>query len=269
MKVRILLYSGYLAFLSFLILACDEDTLVKDSKQHEKDIPKVRIHLIDKPAEQFDAVYVDIREVVILHSGSDEWVPVTEADNPPGVVNLLELTNGKSRILGEKDIEAESIAELRLILGENNSLVIDGKPLELQTPSAQQSGLKVKLNEHLKSGLNDITIDFDVAESIIKAGNSGTYILKPVIRPIRKEGYGSIQGKVEPEGTQALIRMSVGTKSYNTFLDESGRFTILGLPAGIYELTVYPKHQKKISISGIEIRKNEITNFGSLTLAGK
>lgn len=255
---------------SLFMLACDDDAVEFNSQVDEGQISKVRINLIDKPAEQFDAVFVDIQEVWMSHSESDEWTLVSDTESPPGVINLLELTNGKSILLGEMNLQAESISEIRLVLGENNSLVADGKPYELKTPSAQQSGLKIKLNEYLKAGkTNDIILDFDAAQSIVEAGNSGKYILKPVIRPIKTEGFGSIKGKVEPLGTQGLIRMSSGSKSYNTFLDSDGGFTILGLPAGIYELNIHPKNQKKISISGIEIKKNEVTNFGSVTLSGK
>ena len=52
----------------------------------------------------------------------------------------------------------------------------------MDTPSAQQSGLKINLNKILvQDSLNDVLLDFDANESVVEKGNGG-YSLKPVVR---------------------------------------------------------------------------------------
>jgi hypothetical protein len=52
----------------------------------------------------------------------------------------------------------------------------------LETPSAQQSGLKINIHLDVNAGiLYQMWPDFDAGHSITKAGNN-KYMLKPVIR---------------------------------------------------------------------------------------
>ena len=58
-----------------------------------------------------------------------------------------------------------------------------GEKIALKTPSGQESGLKVQVHQEVTGGiLYRLTLDFDAGRSIVKAGNSGKYLLKPVLR---------------------------------------------------------------------------------------
>ncbi len=76
--------------------------------------------------------------------------------------------------------------EIRLMLNEfgNKYIFPDGTMCNLQTPSAQQSGLKIKLPEGfvLTPGLHySVQLAFNVEKSIVEQGNNGC-LLKPVIK---------------------------------------------------------------------------------------
>lgn len=73
------------------------------------------------------------------------------------------------------------LKEMRLILGPNNTIMVDSVLHDLETPSAEQSGLKIKVDKNLSLTLDSLTIDFDAKQSIVETGN-GKFILKPVIR---------------------------------------------------------------------------------------
>jgi hypothetical protein len=73
------------------------------------------------------------------------------------------------------------LKELRLILGPGNSVMKDSVLYDLDTPSAQQSGLKIKIDKSLGLAFDSLTVDFDAEKSIVETGN-GKFILKPVIR---------------------------------------------------------------------------------------
>ena len=80
---------------------------------------------------------------------------------------------------------------MRLVLAGNgstapyaNSAIPTGSTDEvpLATPSAEQSGLKINTNiDVIGSQTADFVIDFDACKSIVSAGKSGKYLLKPVL----------------------------------------------------------------------------------------
>ncbi len=63
-----------------------------------------------------------------------------------------------------------------------------GTPIELQLPSEAQTGIKIPASQIANGGLTvikgqntDFNIDINSCASIVKAGNSGQYLLKPVL----------------------------------------------------------------------------------------
>jgi len=99
-----------------------------------------------------------------------------------GIYNLLELQNNVNVVLANQDsLQAGYVSQMRLILGENNTITVDSVTLDLSIPSAQNSGLKLNLDTTLEAGQTyQIILDFNAEQSIIEQGN-GTYKLKPVI----------------------------------------------------------------------------------------
>jgi hypothetical protein len=59
--------------------------------------------------------------------------------------------------------------------------MVDSSIYPLTTPSAQESGLKVKIDKDLGLDINTFVLDFDAAASVKLQGN-GVYKLLPVIR---------------------------------------------------------------------------------------
>lgn len=136
---------------------------------------RMSVKLTDAPGD-YDAVYVDVRDVVIKTNGSETETSIGQVN--AGVYNLLELTGGASVLLVDDEIPAGTVSQIRLVLGDNNTVVIDGQTYPLATPSAQQSGLKIQVNETLQAGIfYEFILDFDVEESIVVQGN-GNYSFK-------------------------------------------------------------------------------------------
>ncbi len=106
---------------------------------------------------------------------------------------------------------------MRLVLASNsdvaraNELVLTStrETIPLDTPSAQQSGLKLKHAFEVTANTEvDLVLDFDACRSIVKAGNSGKFNLKPVIAalPILT---GSISGAVDPSAARGNASVSL------------------------------------------------------------
>jgi len=72
------------------------------------------------------------------------------------------------------------LQEVRFILGSDNTVVVNGISYPLETPSAEESGLKVKIGRVLGETLNSFTLDFDASLSVKE--ENGAYKLSPVIQ---------------------------------------------------------------------------------------
>jgi hypothetical protein len=238
---------------SMLFIACS------DSNKNAR----LEVRLTDAPGD-YDEVNVDIQGVQV-HSESGGW---RSLEIESGVYNLLELTNGLDVLLGAVELPAGRVSQIRLILGDNNTLKIGEETFDLATPSAQQSGLKLNVQANLTEGITyTILLDFDAARSIVETGN-GSYILKPVIRAISQATSGAIKGSVSiPESSPAVYAI-VGTDTVGTsFADETGKFLIKGVPAGTYKVTFSPATGYTISdISDVAVTVGNVTDLGVVTV---
>src|SRR5262245_8181936 len=79
----------------------------------------VRIYLTDDP--NYDAIYVDIQDIEITGPDAGNF----DIDVNEGIYNLLDFANGADTLIGSGDLEAGTISQIRLILGSNNSVVVD------------------------------------------------------------------------------------------------------------------------------------------------
>jgi uncharacterized protein DUF4382 len=166
----------------------------------------LHVSLADSPACGYDHVYITVDHVEISSDGSG-WTMVPVSANL-GRIDLLNLTNGTLLSLGEAPLSAGTYQQVRLVLMANgsappwaNSLVLTGTTTEtaLKTPSGQQSGYKIIGPFTVQAGtLADLVIDFNACKSIVVAGNSGQYLLKPVVTAIAEVVSGSISGTTKP-----------------------------------------------------------------------
>jgi hypothetical protein len=222
---------------SILIFSCDKKDVNNTSKA------KVQIRLTDSPDPDVREVWIDVKDVLI-NMGDSSWNSVQGAH--AGLYNLLDLTNGKDTILADAEIPAGKISQIRLLLGDNNYIINNsGDKIDLTTPSAQQSGLKVEVNQDVTGGqLYRLILDFDAGKSIVKAGNSGNYILKPVIRIISfVPSGGNLKGVVLPDSVRTAIYAINGVDTVaSTYTDTlNGNFFFNDIPGGSYSLSYLPE----------------------------
>lgn len=170
---------GLLILGMVLLVACSDD----DNDLSGNGI--INIRLTDAPGD-YEAVLVDLQGLrVNMSTDTTEgsWIDL-ELDTV-GQIDLLMFTDGKSIHLSEDTLEAGYLSQMRMILGDNNQIVVDGDTLELETPSAQQSGLKFNVKEDIEANQTfSMLIDFDAEKSVVEKGN-GSYLLKPVITVIK------------------------------------------------------------------------------------
>ena len=245
-KLKMKKFTGLLlAFVAVtMFISCSDDDSTSDQNA------RVKISMTDAPGD-YEKVFVDVIDVKIkADAAADEegWVSLSNVN--PGIYDLLTLTGGVTQLLADAEVPAGFLGQIRLILGNDNSVVINGESQSLSTPSAQQSGLKLQVNQELEAGVEyDYLLDFDVDKSIVSSGNSGGFNLKPVIRLSAKEGTGTISGEVQPSNFQSLVTATNASHSISAYTAADGKFSLNGVPAGTYQVTVTPA-----LLSGFEVK---------------
>jgi hypothetical protein len=218
-------------FSCILFFSCQKSNGIGDNNNKAR----LQVRLTDSPDP-------NVKEVRINMKDSNEIV----LDGAhPGLYNLLDLTDGKDTLLADAQIPTGDISQIRLVLGENNYIITkSGEKIDLTTPSAQQSGLKVQVKQNVTGGvLYRLILDFDAAKSIVKAGNSGKYILKPVLRVISfVASGGNLKGTVVPDSVRTSIYAINGADTVaSTYTDTlNGNFLFNDIPAGSYSLSYVP-----------------------------
>jgi Domain of unknown function (DUF4382) len=229
------------------------------------DNARLEVRLTDSPGD-FEEVNIDIQEVQVNSSDGNSGWQSLEIES--GVYNILDLTNGIDTLLGSIELPAGRIQQIRLVLGDENSVKVDGVTYPISTPSAQQSGLKLNLHATLTEGITyRILLDFDAARSVVERGNH-TYSLKPVIRAIEEATTGAIRGTVSPVDATPAIYAIVGADTVGTaFADEAGKFLIKGLDAGPYLVSIIPKEgYTAVDKTDVVVTVGNVTELGIIEI---
>lgn len=205
---------------SLLMISCDSGEANGDGK--------FVLNVTDAPIDEENVTGVYITFTGIEYQIDGEGWQTAEGFGDPVTINLLELQNGNTSLLGEFNGGAGNYTGLRFKLdavdrdGEvpsNPGCYItyeDGSEKPLFVPSGEQTGYKAVGNFTVPvNGTVEVTADFDLRKSVVKAGASGKYILKPTIRVIVNNQSGEIAG---------TIANTVTDSSYVVYAYESGTY---------------------------------------------
>ena len=248
----------------------------------ENSTSRIQLKLVDEPGDYLE-VNVEIVDIQYKSSEDDEgWLSFTPESGYPINVDLTELVAGNDLLLVDQVIPSGLLHQIRLVLSDNNTLVIEGEngeggePIALATPSAQQSGLKLNLNETLEPGFTyTFILDWVVQESVIEAGNSGMYILKPVIRVNAEISSGSISGTVVETVEESQVPLeNIIVEVYNlddelvtdTLTDENGNFLIQALAGGSYKLKITQEGYEAYESDEIVVTAGDVIDVGTIEL---
>jgi len=188
----------------------------------------VSVSLTDSASDKYLGDYVTIADVQICEKNTDNasdgncsWRSLQTENNEPlpnRTYNLLKLVNGVTEAIGSNEFDAGEYNQIRLIIGDTpelkNNLLGDPHPEanyvilkdgndtieSLKIPSGLQTGIKLVHPFSVGTGvIHELVLDFDADRSVVKAGNSEKYILKPTIKVFETEGKIDVYGKVEDD----------------------------------------------------------------------
>lgn len=209
------------------------------------------VHLVDGPAGTYSQVNVDV-QTVSIHSAASGWI---QLGAPAKVVNLLALTGGvDEKLVDGVGLPAGHYDQMRLELGDRNTCVPAGQTTA--EPMKVPSGT-VKLVVSFDVAPNttkDVFIDFDANKSVFvhQAGNSGQYILRPVVQAYDKVVTGAILGTLTDNLSPAhalpgvtvtaqVLGASGPAVARTVKTDSNGRYVLDLLPVdGTYHVVAQP-----------------------------
>ena len=260
---KLCFFGAMLFSVSTLVLtSCSEDDPVNQTARLE-------VRLTDDPGD-YEEVNIDILDIQINVTDNENngWQSLPNVRK--GIYNLLDLVNDKDTLLVNADIPAGRVQQIRLVLGPDNTIKLnDGTVEPLETPSAQQSGLKLNIHQDVLGGiLYTLVMDFDAARSIVTTGN-GKYILKPVIRTVLKEAGGSIGGVVVPYEFRTAVFAIQGTDTLaGTLTDTLGNYLIRGLDPGSYTVGYAPTNAEydAQNKTGVMVTTGQVTKLDTVVL---
>ena len=260
-----------------LLFGCSDDENNNGTPINQGE-SRLQLILVDAPGDYLE-VNVEIIDIQYNdQEGDGGWQSLGEESDYPINVDLTELVAGNELLLADEVIPAGNLEQIRLILSENNTVVVeneDGQPetFPLNTPSAQQSGLKLKIETALEAGFTyTFILDWDVQQSVIEAGNSGNYNLRPVINVIAEVNSGSITGMVEDDQgslSDVVVEIYDEADEYmsSTLTDANGLFLAQGLAAGNYKIKIdLDGFDPYVSPDFIEVVAGNVTDVGIIEL---
>jgi len=279
--VKVLSSLFTVALVTIIAVSCNDS--VMNGSQSQSDKAQMNVHLTDAPAN-YDAVNINVQGLRIHYTPDTTDTADTSGEHhgkwvdlpvDPMTVNLLDFQNGVDTLLASTELDPGYYQELRLVLGGGNNVVIDSTQHYMKVPSGQQSGYKVKFATQVEAGEQiDLTIDFDAHRSVHKAGKSGKYMLRPVVRAFASSSdtvqSGSVAGIIEPAeaSPRIMARMEQDTVA-TTQADTTGSFMLQGLDAGDYDLLIAPTNDSysDTTVTDVSVEADEQTDVGTITLS--
>ena len=183
-------------------------------------IGTLSLSLTDASSSDYKAVVVTIDEIQVHIKGNgnspNNWKAV---DMPisPLTINLLDLVNGVREDLGLVDLKARSYTQMRLIIGDTpnpdtlpfaNYVITNTDPVEiheLKIPSGDKTGFKIVNGFTIAADQKtELILDFDACRSVVQAGNSGQWLLKPTVKVRNTANYVIIEGRVTDDTPSAM-----------------------------------------------------------------
>ena len=135
---------------------------------------------------QYEEVWIEITDVLIKVIDNESipncWISLKSADKE--IYKHIDITSTEDLNLTTGiNIPSGIIYELKLVIGEGNSLVINGKSLDLNTNAIYQSESASRIEKNLKSNNHyRFNLEFDTDNSILESPIENYYILQPSIR---------------------------------------------------------------------------------------
>lgn len=248
---------------TFLFQACNSS-----SNANSNGKGTVTASMTDSPGT-FTALNVQVVRIeahkTSVSDSTSGWVTICDSTVN---VNIMDLTNGKTHLLGSNNIDAGTYNQIRLVLGTNNTVTMGKMTYPITIPSGSQTGIKINTNMTINPGENfNLLLDFNAAQSVHMTGN-GKFMMKPVIHAVEVQTQGDLSGTILPASAKPVVYAINGQDTVSSaFADTtSGQFKIVGLTANTYNIAFHSNSTayKDTTVKGVQINAGSETNLGTI-----
>lgn len=254
---------------SFLT-SCEKNP--EDARNNETDLQaeKATVEvMISGETSHFDVVNIDIQELE-LYSDVEGWITIPLAK--PGVCSLSGSGNGNDLMLGVAKVNSGKISMLRMIYGDNNTIVVNGISYPLTILINPASGIEMNYEAELEAGkVVRLWIDIEAVQSVYSTGD-GKYFLKPYFRLFSEASSGSISGSVFPAKALPVVGVYNNTDSETPVMlavpDAAGHFLIRGIHPGNYEVIFKARASgyTDVVLKNVIVSKSKLTELDAVYL---
>ena len=252
----------------------------------------VNLYLTDAPAD-FRNVYIDIQKIEVkvdldrthenddlYGDNDDDYDDIEEVDQfgrwitlnvAPQRLDVLALRNGIERLMGNAVVPSR-VRKVRITVGDENRLVDgDGRDCRLTLVNETEHYLYARVKaadmDNSMPGNIDLRVDFDLARSIIPAGDE--YILRPALRLFNLRTTGSVTGFIAPMevGARVLITDGMGFETGAIPAPEEGFFRVRGLKPGfVYSVLITAPGYSDYEIRDVMVNPRGELQLGEINL---
>lgn len=268
-KKAFLLFSLFFSVLLLTIISCQKDIVVNPD---EATLPagksQLQVMMTDDPSTIFDSIFIDIKRVEVKvkdSTGAERWDTLTIR---AGVYNILRFRNGLDTLLASGYIPNGEIKKIRVTLGTNNYVMLNGVKIPLNLNSSD-AVITIDVNGNVDRIGNrrfKIWLDFDGHGSI--RFHNGRLELKLRLNHFCHSNSGEIEGEIKPSGAlPATVTAIAGTDTLIAIPDNDGEFKIRGIKSNTATIIIKPSNGYKDStINNIQIRRGDDTDLGKIVL---
>ncbi len=159
---------------------------------------------------------ITVVKIDIVKAGTGEIINchITEEKE----MNILDISKSNPVVLSDVSVPSGDFEQLRLVIKNNATIVVDDVSYDIKIPSGEQSGVKLDGNFSIRGKFFRLDLDFIPEESVIYNKGQG-YILKPVIKIADiedREILGIFRGNID-YGSGATDSEAVVELGYNDF----------------------------------------------------
>lgn len=208
---------------------------------------------------------------VSVHKAGGEWTSLPLAQTPY-IIDLLQFSDGRqTQLVPPVTLESGKYTQIRI--GVASALIrINGVDYPVEIPSENLKTDKEFDFEVTGGGAVDLTVDFDLSQSIVVTG-SGTYKLKPVLHINETQEAATIQGSIAASTfgsfTEAVVIVTWDkddSGTVNTGDEEYTRVTVekedsVPTQFNIYWLVPTQSYVIQITVGGTQIYEESVAEL--------
>lgn len=222
MKLKTIFKPVMLFTLLLLLWSCSKD---EDENEANGEAYQTQVYLTDAPVDEANvkAVFVTVADVKVNGKSLEGFQKTT--------VELSSLTQGKTKLLGNVDLEAGTTSSIVLVL--DNTTAADGSTpgsyvltAENQKRAVVSSVTEINVADNaeiLASNDNKLILDFDLRKSLVSNNNgefsfAGNTQLSNSVRAVNAAKTGTVSGtfsNIQNTSAEAVVVFAYETGAYS------------------------------------------------------